>query len=139
MYTDVVDACGKSVYNKASQRTRHGWPILKFWPNENFLFSLLYLLFQMCSCYRITDGADTNKNKNFINMARISIWYFLKKITLNWLDIFKNHNFVYIDWYFWIFFISRKIKLGGKPLEKCSLQIIYLNDIKGNKGCELFG
>ena len=24
MYTDVADACGKSVYNKASQRTRHG-------------------------------------------------------------------------------------------------------------------
>lgn len=24
MYTDVADVCGKSVYNKASQRTRHG-------------------------------------------------------------------------------------------------------------------
>ena len=44
MYCDVADACGKSVYNKASQRTRHGWPNLKVWPSTSYSSCFIFFI-----------------------------------------------------------------------------------------------
>ena len=44
MYCDVADACGKSVYNKASQRTRHGWPNLKVWPSTSYSSCFIFFV-----------------------------------------------------------------------------------------------
>ena len=135
MYTDVADACGKSVYNKASQRTRHGWPKIKFWPNTSFSSFGFMLHTFCCKCNRKYWCWCNNITHLILNV--LEHFWFKKSIVVNlskfhiflclFLSKFKSNSIFTCSWLYgnWIW--------NEKEVKEENVDTLHLNILPSHR------